>query len=599
MADFDALAARLEAALVKLRASAWEGSTSPPTPSPGDSFRSRFLRGAAQLREIVEGLERRRGSGGANGGASLATNEDVAASTSDADTLGNVMAEQMAAAVASESGTTEKVLAAEWLPRLESVDGLAPHNFSRLIEEKLAAHLAGTREWAFSEILAWLDTATPTECAQLFWMMGGGGTGKSVLTAALLKRVFPRVAAWHFCRHDDPQASSPPALLRSLAAMLWHRLPGYAAALTDVPAESVTNPQELFTALFEGPLAKVEAPEKPLLIILDALDVSAQSEPQTACPCECFPHAPHLAAHHRRPSSVPLRKCSGTRLASQELPKESQKSLLGVIAGQLAQLPAWLKLFVTSREEPQITAALAKFKRRELRADEKQNRNDVEAYLRKIARRHVKGEVRSEDIEADVKRQFGIDMQGKLARLQAPMDMSKAVYSVVREKLSAEDGFKELVAQPEKRNGDLAQLSDEFETVYHKQAPEAQAKIMALIAAQWEVDPDKAMLHHPVEGAALPWVEFADSPGVKSEPRSREKMAADYGGHANKLKDLARLTLRFTSCSRMLNALVEELTKANLKVLTLKVLTLTLCPQPCPRPCPRGPALDPTLTTYP
>ena len=58
MADFDALAARLEAALVKLRA--WEGSASPPIPSPGDSFCSRFLRGAAQLREIVEGLERRR-----------------------------------------------------------------------------------------------------------------------------------------------------------------------------------------------------------------------------------------------------------------------------------------------------------------------------------------------------------------------------------------------------------------------------------------------------------------------------------------------------------------------------------------------------------
>ena len=77
MADFDALAARLEAALVKLRA--WEGSASSLTPSPGDNVRSRFLRRAAQLREIVEGLERRRGSGGANGGASLATNEDVAA----------------------------------------------------------------------------------------------------------------------------------------------------------------------------------------------------------------------------------------------------------------------------------------------------------------------------------------------------------------------------------------------------------------------------------------------------------------------------------------------------------------------------------------
>jgi hypothetical protein len=36
-------------------------------------------------------------------------------------------------------------------------------------------------------------------------------------------------------------------------------------------------------------------------------------------------------------------------------------------------------------------------------------------------------------------------------------------------------------------------------------------------------------------------------------------MKDDYGGHANKLKDLARLTLRFTSCSSMADALAEGL----------------------------------------
>ena len=36
-------------------------------------------------------------------------------------------------------------------------------------------------------------------------------------------------------------------------------------------------------------------------------------------------------------------------------------------------------------------------------------------------------------------------------------------------------------------------------------------------------------------------------------------MANDYGGHANKLKDLARLTLRFSDCRKMVDALVKEL----------------------------------------
>ena len=142
-----------------------------------------------------------------------------------------------------------------------------------------------------------------------------------------------RVALLH--RHDNPQQSSPDALLRSLAAMLCARLPGYKEALGEVALEllKATDPKELFVALFTSPLQKLKSPAKPSFIILDALD---------------------------------------------ELPKQGQKPLLSVIAAQLSTLPQWLRLFVTSREEPQIKAALAKFKPKELRADEAKNRADVE-----------------------------------------------------------------------------------------------------------------------------------------------------------------------------------------------------------------------------
>ena len=66
--------------------------------------------------------------------------------------------------------------------------------------------------------------------------------------------------------------------------------------------------------------------------------------------------------------------------------------------------------------------------------------------------------------------------------------------------------------------------------------------------------PGSAM-QRPVAGTALPWVEQAVDPGVKGEPRSREKMALDYGGEAAQLKDLARITLVFRSCAAQLNAL--------------------------------------------
>ena len=153
--------------------------------------------------------------------------------------------------------------------QLAPVRGLTPHDFGKLWHEKVSAHLEGTREWAFVGILAWFDASgTPP----LFWLIGSGGTGKSVLTAALHKRIFERVVGWHYCRHDNPQASAPGALLRSLSAMLCHRLPGYAEALWEVPEVDVDDPKGLFASLFKEPLARVPVPEQPLLIIIDALD---------------------------------------------------------------------------------------------------------------------------------------------------------------------------------------------------------------------------------------------------------------------------------------------------------------------------------------
>ena len=85
-------------------------------------------------------------------------------------------------------------------------------------------------------------------------------------------------------------------------------------------------------------------------------------------------------------------------------------------------------LFRRSREEPQIKAALSKFNPRELRTDEAKQAADVEFALRTTARKYVKGEVRMADIEAAVKREFGVDMKGAMEALQGPVNESKALY---------------------------------------------------------------------------------------------------------------------------------------------------------------------------
>ena len=389
------------------------------------------------------------------------------------------------------------LLAAHDQLRAPDVKGLRAHNFTALWHAKLVQHLHGTREWAFGDITAWL--AEP-KASQLFWLMGGGGTGKTVLTAELLYRLFHLVVAWHFCRHDDAEQSKPCALLRSLAAMLCTRLPGFEAALGDVPAamRESTDPKEVFDALLAAPLRELAPPAdgKPRLIIIDALD---------------------------------------------EIPKADQPRLLNVIANELSKLPSWLRIFTTSREEPQIRRALIAFEPRELRADEEKNRADVEVSLRRTAGKFVKSDVDMADIEKVANRELHIDLTGKLIALQAPLEKSKAIYGEVRATLRVRDGYDEMLAIVEKRPKPT-QRSDNFDDVYAK-AKEAQQILMNDIASEWVVDPKLSFLQHPAPGAAKhAWVEFADSPGVKGEKRAREKMENDYDNDHRRVVDICRDT---------------------------------------------------------
>lgn len=174
-------------------------------------------------------------------------------------------------------------------------------DFSAIISEKRGQHLPGTREWVFEAVARW---RVDPDSAKLFWLVGGGGTGKSVVAAELLARLLDKAnaAAWHFCRHTEPARSAPAVLLRSLAGMLCATVDGFEEALREgaVDIAATEKVGELFDALIAQPLQRVEAPrgaDDAIVLIIDALD---------------------------------------------ELPRDALRPVLSLLANELKTLPPWI-----------------------------------------------------------------------------------------------------------------------------------------------------------------------------------------------------------------------------------------------------------------
>ena len=409
---------------------------------------------------------------------------------------------------------------------------LQPHDFSEVFSEKLSAHLEGTREWAFSAVVDWLRTETAgRETDKLFWLIGGGGTGKSVLFAEQLRRLAAsnQLAAWHFCRHDNPRASKPAALLQSVAAILAHQLPGFAAAFDDDAVERAlasSDVDALFEALVAQPLGRTPAPPSaPVVIMIDALD---------------------------------------------EIPKAAQRPLLELLARQLLErLPPWMRLFVTSRDEPLITHAFARFNPTELRADEERNRQDVDAFLHDVAREFARGDMTMADLELDCERVFpSLRMDGKLTPLETPMLASKEAYSAAMTEIEQDPAFARVLAIRERRDPSLQQQRREFEEIY-RQAALAQARITAALASAWEPISEGSRVRVSVAGTTAAWVPKAFDPGVKGRERALQKVENDYRGNAAMLKDLARVTIVVSECAQVVDAL-PALRDAGFAVLQVK-----------------------------
>lgn len=385
-----------------------------------------------------------------------------------------------------------------------------PCDFRELLASNKARHFAGTREWLFDAVRKWLRTER-----RLFWLVGGAGTGKSVVSAKLFDAVgvHESIVAWHFCRHNHAAESDLRVIIRSWSAMLLENLPLF--ELPEGASQAFSgSAEDMFDLLIAQPLKNLEHLTKPVLIVLDALD---------------------------------------------ELPQESLRLMLRLLTETLDSLPLFVRFFITSRDEAVIKAQMRQFIPLELKVDDIYNREDLRSYLAEVAKRHVKMDLTIADMEAKLEREFGLSplsLKDCLSKLEDPIRKSKDTYDVVVQKLKLQTGYTQLLQLSDIPGSLLMQTTNDLNELY-EDAKVAREKLLAKFASEWEVYKTigSTVLRVPVAGKAAPFVDRVIDPGVKEIGSAQRKIRDDYAGNARFMKDLARLTAECRNCERLYQVL--------------------------------------------
>ena len=209
--------------------------------------------------------------------------------------------------------------------------GLFGHNC-----EKRGQHLPGTREWVF-EAVGRHRMGENVRIAKLFWLVGGGGTGKSVAAAELLARLLDKaerrgVAFLQAHRAGENRASGTPAVSGGHAVRDGGGLRGRAEGER---GRRDGQGRRSSSRRIAEPLQNVEAPR-------------GADEHRVNC---------------RRARRAAARRAEAGAVVARERTQDAPK----------------IKGAVTSRDEAQIKAALKGYRPSELRVDEARNRQDVRA----------------------------------------------------------------------------------------------------------------------------------------------------------------------------------------------------------------------------
>ncbi|XP_068681718.1 uncharacterized protein [Montipora foliosa] len=225
----------------------------------------------------------------------------------------------------------------------ELLRNLAKSEFKGDIEYHAQRFQDGTREWIFKRVDDWLDERTSQNRAMV--ISGNAGMGKSVISAVTCKRMKEagRLSGSHFCQHKNVRYRSPQLMLQSLASHLSHTLPEYKKSLVEKLSRNLgpvelnsMGVEELFALLFKEPLNNVKDPGSNILMVIDGLDESEY---------------------------------------------QGRNELLDVIANQFSRLPQWIRFFVTTRSEINITDSLKHLQPLHLDENQEENLKDIRLFF--------------------------------------------------------------------------------------------------------------------------------------------------------------------------------------------------------------------------
>lgn len=206
----------------------------------------------------------------------------------------------------------------------------------------------------------------------VFWLHGMAGIGKTTVANTVAHMVNERKLplSCFFCKRDDPERSDPKRLFPTLASRFakWHSTfcePILALLQgTDDLGATTGDLNTQFSRLFGAIISSVATPLQVHVVVIDALD-----------------------------------ECGDAR--SQEI---VARNLL-----ELAELAPWVRIFVTSRDEPRIVKALRERRRciaRDL-GQEEQTESDIRYYIdNRLARLNTT--LRADRIDTLVQRAGGL-----------------------------------------------------------------------------------------------------------------------------------------------------------------------------------------------
>ncbi len=190
------------------------------------------------------------------------------------------------------------------------------------------------REKLFSYCHNWVNSSS-----NLLWIVGNAGVGKTAFIAKLTENN-EAIKAVHFCRYNDSDRADPKRAIMSIAYYLSTQLDEYKnilLSLHDLDRLQEKSTERLFAYLLAEPLNKMKNATDTTVIVIDALD-------EASC--------------------------------------EGRNELADIISSRHDVLPDWVKIIITSRDEPSLRRRLSRV--RPITFEDERftdNRSDIQGYF--------------------------------------------------------------------------------------------------------------------------------------------------------------------------------------------------------------------------